>query len=273
MTNPNVLPFLKWAGGKRWLARSSLFPTPARYGRYVEPFLGGAAVFFHLGPRKAILSDVNRDLIQLYVVMRDEPHKLRVEMEQHQRQHSAKHYYEVRARVPDEEVKAAARTLYLNRTCWNGLYRVNRRGEFNVPIGTKSLVVSADEDFNEYSSMLKRAKLLVADFEETIDICVEGDFLFVDPPYTVRHNKNGFLKYNESMFSWDDQLRLHRALKRAAARRVKIVVTNADHESLRSLYERGFRYDKLDRSSVLAGDSSARGTTSEAMFTANLEGL
>lgn len=143
MTNP----FLKWAGGKRWLASSNLLPVPERFRRYVEPFLGGAAVFFQLSPAQSILSDINAELINLYRVIKDDPKALEALMIEHQAKHSRDHYYAVRANVPTGNIAQAARTLYLNRTCWNGLYRVNLRGEFNVPIGTKNTVIMEEEDF------------------------------------------------------------------------------------------------------------------------------
>lgn len=265
------LPFLKWAGGKRWLARSGDLKAPAVFKRYVEPFLGGGAMFFHLRPTTAVLSDLNGELIELYEVMRDQPLQLLQAMAGHQERHSKTYYYEMRSDVPRDSVGRAARTLYLNRTCWNGLYRVNRRGQFNVPIGTKTQVVFEGENFQRYSDMLKGATLLSGDFEATIDQSKQGDFLFADPPYTVRHNQNGFIKYNESMFSWEDQLRLHGSLARAAARGVAIAVTNADHESVRAIYQGAFSYRKLGRASVLAGQNDFRGATTEALFTANLD--
>ncbi|HQZ11916.1 MAG TPA: Dam family site-specific DNA-(adenine-N6)-methyltransferase [Devosia sp.] len=263
-------PFLKWAGGKRWLAKSGELQPPLGYRRYFEPFLGGGAMFFHLRPGKAILSDLNPDLIELYQVMRDHAAELHSAMAGHHEKHNADYYYKVRSSVPTGSVGRAARTLYLNRTCWNGLYRVNQRGEFNVPIGTKTRVLFPGESFGRYAEALSSATLVCSDFEATISEAREGDFLFVDPPYTARHNKNGFLKYNESMFSWDDQVRLHSSVVSAAARGAAVAVTNADHASVLSLYEGAFAYRKLHRASVLAGRADCRGATTEALFTANL---
>lgn len=263
-------PFLKWAGGKRWLASSGLMPRPDDFENYIEPFLGGGAVFFSIAPKSAIVSDVNEELINLYQCIRDVPEEITALMQNHQEAHCARHFYEVRADAPDSAVKRAARTLYLNRTCWNGLYRVNLKGQFNVPIGTKSKVFDPDECFLEVAKRLKNADISCCDFAETIDKATANDFLFVDPPYTVRHNENGFLKYNETIFSWADQVRLHNSLKDAADRGTSIVITNADHPSLHELYA-DFQYRKLFRSSVLAGKNSGRGQTSEAMFYANVD--
>ena len=227
-------------------------------------------MFFHLNPASAVLSDVNDELIQVYCSMRDSPLELRIALEAHQAAHSKEHYYQVRASKPISNVERAARMIYLNRTCWNGLYRVNLKGEFNVPIGTKKKVIFEGEDFDVLSQCLSRADIRVSDFEETIDIAEEGDFLFVDPPYTVKHNFNGFVKYNEQIFSWQDQIRLRDAIHRAISRGVAVVSTNADHASVRDLYEGLCAYEKLERFSVLAGNSEHRIRTSEALFVANL---
>src|SRR5262249_44908144 len=147
----------------------------------------------------------------------------------------------------------------LNRTCWNGLYRVNLNGDFNVPIGTKNSVLLDTDNFGKISQLLATTELRCQDYEATIDATAEGDLIFADPPYTVKHNHNGFLKYNESIFSWDDQKRLHSALVRAKIRGAHILLLNADHRSVRDLY-RGFGEHRiLSRKSVLAADPAYRG--------------
>lgn len=264
-----MLPFLKWAGGKRWLVQSGQLQIPIRYERFIEPFLGGGAVFFALEPERALLSDVNPELIELYETVRDEPEVLRTVLEWHQEKHSPAHYYAIRSRRYHDRVWRAARTLYLNRTCWNGLYRLNRKGEFNVPIGTKTEIL-IEESFAEASALLARATIACQDFEHAIEEAAEGDFLFVDPPYTVKHNLNGFLKYNENMFSWDDQVRLHQSVLRASNRGASIIVTNADHASLHQLYSKDFIYSSVERHSVLSGPPSGRCKTTEAVFSLNV---
>ena len=259
-------PFLKWAGGKRWLAASGKLPVPDNYARYVEPFLGGGAVFFHLKPTTAVLSDLNGELIELYRVVRDHPKEFQYLMKDHQKFHSTDYYYEVRATVPMSIMERAARTLYLNRTCWNGLYRVNLSGNFNVPRGTKNTVMFDGETFYKASEALNNAELICGDFEATISATGPGDFVFIDPPYTVQHNLNGFLKYNERIFSWSDQLRLRDCVVAAIERGAAVAVTNADHESVREIYRDVCEYRQLSRASVLANDASRRGKTTEALF-------
>jgi DNA adenine methylase len=263
-------PFLKWAGGKRWLVQSQQLPLPKEYNRYIEPFLGGGAIFFHLLPRKSIVSDVNEELIELYTVIRDRPAALMRAMQAHHAVHSKRYYYKTRANIPTDKVGRAARTMYLNRTCWNGLYRVNLKGSFNVPIGTKSSVIFDNDDFNMISKYLKHADIRCSDFEPIIAEAISGDFVFVDPPYTVKHNINGFLKYNENIFSWNDQVRLRGAVADAIRRGAAVVVTNADHESVRDLYKDICDYRSVARASVLAGEAARRGQTTEAIFSANV---
>ena len=266
-----VSPLLKWAGGKRWLVSSDYLPNPAQYTRYVEPFLGSAAVFFHLDPPSSLVSDLNEDLINFYKQLRDHPGALFRLMREHHKKHCKEYYYETRASKPKNDLERAGWFLYLNRTCWNGLYRVNLRGEFNVPVGTKNSVIFEGDDFEAAAKRLQRTDIRCCDFEDTLSECGEGDFVFVDPPYTVQHNLNGFLKYNEKIFSWSDQTRLHSCLHYAVERGAYVVVTNADHASIRELYSDFGSYQKLGRSSVLAGDATKRRPTSEALFCSSVK--
>lgn len=259
-----LTPFIKWAGGKRWLVSNHPEIFPKSFGRYVEPFLGSGAVFFHLKPPNAILTDVNEELINAYRIVRSKRLQLAAALVDHQQNHSDEYYYAIRTSSPAGSVDRAARFLYLNRTCWNGLYRVNRRGEFNVPRGTKNEVVLSSDNFASLAKVLKGVSLAVADFEYAIDQAERGDLLFVDPPYTVKHNLNGFVKYNDQIFSWTDQIRLRDALTRASKRRVKIVMTNANHRSVRALYA-GFKQSALRRHSILSGSAHARGETEELL--------
>lgn len=269
MKKERLEPLLKWPGGKRWLAQSVSLLLPKKYRSYYEPFLGSGAVFFYLQPNGGLISDKNAELINLYEIVRDYPHKIRKKMEKHQLLHSKEHYYKVRSMEPKCMIERAVRFLYLNRTCWNGLYRVNRKGHFNVPVGTKQKVVFGYDDFVTMSKRLKNIGLRCSDFEDVIDEAKENDFIFVDPPYTVKHNFNGFIQYNEKIFSWQDQERLHGALERAANRGCFIIVTNADCESVRDLYKNA-NYRQVSRKSVIAGVGHKRGIVTEAIFTFNL---
>lgn len=261
-----IVPFLKWAGGKRWLTANypELFPQKVR--TYFEPFLGSGAVYFYLRPKHAVLADLNPELIETYLALRNNWRLVHRNLLAHQKNHSQRYYYRIRDCSPRSQYSAAARFVYLNRTCWNGLYRVNLRGQFNVPIGTKSNVILSNDNFRAIANLLSNADLYSGDFSVTIDKTRRGDFLFVDPPYTVKHNLNGFVKYNETLFSWLDQERLKEALCAASKRGVKILMTNANHESIRRLYSKAFKLITLRRPSVIAGDASFRQTTTELII-------
>jgi len=255
-------PIVKWAGGKRWLVRKKIDLFPTKFNNYFEPFLGGAAVYFHLQPKSALLSDVNAELINVYTAIKEDWERVASLLRSHQRRHSKDYYYQVRNQRPRTIFTKAARTLYLNRTCWNGLYRVNLQGEFNVPIGTKENVLMDIDSFPKIAEIFQGAEFKVCDFEATLDLAQEGDFVFIDPPYTVKHNYNGFIKYNENLFRWEDQVRLKNAVARATNRGAMVLVLNANHESVVSLYK-GYEQIVLSRSNVLAGKSEFRGTYQE----------
>lgn len=264
--NSVVVPFLKWAGGKRWLTNghSNIFPT--NFNHYYEPFLGSGAVFFSLHPSEATLSDINPELTACYSAVRDDWSSVQALLEIHHKKHSKEYYYLVRGEKPLTPAARAARFIYLNRTCWNALYRVNLRGEFNVPIGTKNNVLLDSDNFKEISNYLSRATIVNLDFEEVIAQAKEDDLIFADPPYTVKHNFNGFVKYNEKFFHWDDQIRLSESLIKASARGCKIIITNAHHPSIRELYQNHFQLSVTQRSSVIAASSARRGIYEELII-------
>lgn len=266
-THQIIVPFLKWAGGKRWLASHLSDLIGEVEGNYIEPFLGSAAVFFTLRPRSAVLSDRNRELVGAYRALQTQSKAVERHLAEHQERHSKSHYYKVRDVIPETFAKRAARFIYLNRTCWNGLYRVNLHGRFNVPIGTKSAVLMESDDFESVSKVLRRADISHADFQISVSQAKAGDVIFCDPPYTVRHNQNGFVKYNEDLFSWADQVRLRDALRTARDRGARVFITNADHESIRELYGQDFDIHEFERYSSIGGANAVRGNYSELLIT------
>lgn len=257
-------PFLKWPGGKRWAAdRITSAIRPRLTGTYYEPFLGGGAVFFRLRPQTAVLSDINAELIETYAAVRDSPDDVvsfvkRMPV-------SSEHYYRVRGWEPETAIQRAARLLYLNRTAFCGMYRVNSRGEFNVPFGggqrtpaplwEQQLVARA-------SRALQGVAFRVDDFEEVMRHVGAGDVVYCDPTYTVTHNGNAFIRYNEKNFSWRDQNRLAKCARQACARGATVVVSNAHHPSIRALYADAVRY-VLRRPSCVARDPVHRRVVSE----------
>lgn len=266
LTNKNdmVTPFLKWAGGKRWFVEKYSHYFPKSFNRYIEPFLGSGSVFFSIQPKDSILSDTNKELIETYEAIRDSWCKVYSTLKYHQKNHSTDYYYKVRSAKPRTAHTRAARFIYLNRTCWNGLYRVNSKGKFNVPIGTKSSVLLDTDNFEVTSRILKKPVLASDDFEKIINVAQKNDFVFVDPPYTVNHSSNGFIKYNEKLFTWEDQIRLAESIKRAYKRGATVCLLNADHQSIRDLYLE-FEQIPLSRKSVIAANSKHRGTFSELL--------
>lgn len=259
-------PFIKWAGGKRWLVESRSLKIPPYSGRYIEPFLGSGAIFFYAQPKKAILSDLNSRLIEVYLAIRDHWPRVEAELRKLQRLHNKEFYYQERSRKRRRSYTRAAQFLYLNRTCYNGLYRENLRGQFNVPIGTKDRIVFENENFSKISEALKECEILSCDFETTIDRAEAGDFVFADPPYTTAHNMNGFIKYNQNIFSWRDQIRLKEAISAAVSRGAKVMLTNADHINIRDLYDGMGSYHSMKRATVIAGQSQFRRNTTEALY-------
>jgi DNA adenine methylase len=264
----NVPPFLKWAGGKRWLT-SVVSPLAAigANATYFEPFLGSAAMYFHWQPAKAVLSDTNAALVETYAALRRDHARVTTHLRRHASRHDDDYYYAVRDKAFRTEFTRAAQFIYLNRTCWNGLYRVNRQGSFNVPRGSKANVLLDTDDFESVSRILQGATILCSDFEAQIDTAMSGDVVFADPPYTVRHQHNGFVKYNEKLFSWDDQVRLRDALLRAKTRGVLVLLTNADHESVRALYNPSFQVQEIARFSAISSSASTRGDYAELLIT------
>lgn len=258
-------PLIKWPGGKRLLAEEILKCIPPQFGTYYEPFIGGGAVFFALQPNKAVLSDANIELINTYEQVRDNSQDLVDILRSFK--NSEQDYYAIRATSPRLPIRKAARFLYLNRLSFNGIHRVNARGEFNVPYCKREKLSVIDEGIlYKASSALKRAALTAGDFEQTTCKAGKGDVVYFDPPYTVAHGKNGFLKYNENIFSWHDQQRLSLHARLLAERGCRVIVSNADHESIRQLYK-GFHCQIVERPSVIAAISKHRGVVTECIFT------
>lgn len=265
----DVNPFLKWPGGKRWFIAEYSSLLPKTYNRYIEPFLGAGSVFFPLQPDQAILGDVNPDVIATFRGIQEDPIEVQKFLAKHHALHNKEYYYAVRDNLDSSSpAERAARIIYLNRTCFNGIYRVNKQGKFNVPIGTRDSVVLGSDDFVKIAILLSNTDLRLKDFETLTDEAQKGDLLFLDPPYTVRHNQNGFIKYNEKLFSWEDQERLAKAAIRAAARGVSVIATNASHSSVQDLYcKELFEFKVLSRFSSISAASGNRKQFEELIIT------
>lgn len=265
-TTREITPFLKWAGGKQWLVPYLEPLLNSISGKYIEPFLGGGSIFLSIRPKNAWLSDRNRELIETYLAIKMDAQSV---IRQLQKFSFTKECYDrVRNSKPRSMVKKAAKLIYLNRTCWNGLYRVNRRGDFNVPMGSfdsePNFVV--EDRLKAAQKALKSVHISCQDFEDGCNEATLGDTIYLDPPYTVAHKNNGFLRYNERVFSWEDQVRLARVAKRLKEKGCKVIVSNADHESIKELYA-GFCITRIERKSLVAGEISKRRSITELLIT------
>ena len=232
-------PFVKWAGGKRTLLTELIARLPADFGRYFEPFVGGGALFFAIKDRttNALLSDSNLELVITYNVVKKDPDRLIAMLEEHTRRHSKDHYYRIRAQQsPQDPIKIAARFIYLNKTCYNGLYRVNKKGNFNVPMGRYAVPSIYDRDnIMACYKALRVAQIEYRDFE-TIDP-ENGDFVYCDPPYHPIGETASFTKYTEADFSEKDQTRLRDFALRLHSQGICVMVSNSDTPLVRQLYD------------------------------------
>ncbi len=260
-------PFVKWAGGKRWLAGEigRLFVSDQRV---VEPFVGGGALFFHLEPGSGLLADINAELVETYRAVQDDVEDVISRLEGLSIDRST--YERFRRAQPKTAPEIAARFIYLNRTAFNGLYRVNQRGEFNVPFGCKPTTTPVDAShLRACAEQLQHATVRSQHFTETIRDCTHGDFVYLDPPYTVKHNSNGFIRYNQRLFSWRDQETLAGAAAELADSGIDVVVSNADHSLVHGLYpEDLFVRTQVGRTSRMAASVAHRVRTTEVLIVA-----
>jgi DNA adenine methylase len=228
MRDPNVgEPFLRWAGSKRRLLPRLIPYWTGGYTRYIEPFMGSAALYFALGPRRAVLADSNPDLVQTFEAVRRYPTKVGCAL--HEFALGAEPYYALRALSPKtlDPVQRAARFIYLNRFCFNGLYRTNASGAFNVPYSPrKTGPLPSIEKLMAVGLILRRASIMCRDFEETLEDARSGDFVYLDPPYAVR-NRRVFRQYTPGSFSLRDLPRLITALHAIELRGAKFLITYA----------------------------------------------
>ena len=258
-------PFVKWAGGKRQLLEQLRPLLPTRFGRYFEPFAGGAALFFALGRKDAVLADMNAELIDVYLAVRDEVDAV-IEALRGYRYGEA-HYYRAREADPGKLTlpQRAARTIYLNRTGYNGLYRVNRAGKFNVPMGRHTNPMLCDADnLHACSRALRGTDIRVADFEAVASRAKAGDLVYFDPPYVPVSGTADFTSYVAGGFGAEQQRRLAALFARLAARGVHAVLSNSDTPAVRELYA-GFRIEKVLAARFINSRGSRRGKVGEVV--------
>ena len=259
----SVKPFLRWAGGKRWIAGELAKLIPPDIRAYYEPFLGGGSLYFTALPRPAVLSDVNCGLVEAYQMIRDRP-KAVISILQNW-SNEEHEYYRIRGAEFANKIDRVAQFIYLNRTCWNGLYRVNRQGKFNVPFANHGREVFDDEHLLAVSVALKDVELRCDDFAQAVSRAERRDFVYLDPPFVAHRESRIFNKYSKEVFTWSDQQRLGRLAVDLASRGCYVVVSNVNREDILQLYP-GFCHKEIFRNSILAANSKFRGTISELLL-------
>ena len=259
-----VTPFVKWAGGKGQLLDQLEPLLPDRFGAYLEPFLGGGAFYLALEPARAILSDCNEDLIATYRMIRDRLDELLAELDTHR--HEETYYYDVRAQRPDRltPVARAARFIYLNKSCYNGLYRVNRSGQFNVPFGRSRTAprLYSEANLRRIAALLAGAELVVAPYQQTLDRARRGDFVYFDPPYHPLSATSNFTAYTAAAFDAGDQRELARWYRLLDDRGCKLMLSNSSAPLIRELYA-DFRVEEVQAHRMINSDAGARGAITE----------
>lgn len=259
-------PFIKWAGGKSQLLSQydSLFPST--FNRYFEPFLGSAAVFFHLQPRTSFLSDVNAEIINLYRVLQDDVDALLDDLLRHR--NTEDYYYQIRASAPNTDVERASRVLYLNKTCFNGLYRENQKGKFNVPFGNYPSPNWRDTALLRQASRLLRdcADIRCASFEWVLEEADSGDFVYFDPPYIPLSLTSSFTSYSATDFGISEHRRLADVVSQLHSRGVFVMLSNSDTSLVREIFNLvGFHFETVQANRAINSVGSRRGKVSEVV--------
>lgn len=265
-------PILKWAGGKRSLVPRILEELPEQIETYYEPFVGGAAVFLALAEAKrfkrAVITDKNRELINLYTVVRDDLGKLLKRLETLQDRTSEDDYYEIRAEKPTNKIERAARLIYLNKTGYNGLYRVNSKGGFNVPYGRyKRPKIYDPERLAHAARYLQDVTIRVADFEEACSDAKRGDAVYLDPPYLPLSKTASFSAYHSEAFGLPEHERLAKVFGKLRKRGVAAVLSNSATPETRALYQ-SFKCSDVAVRRPINSVASRRGAVSELLVVA-----
>lgn len=244
-----ITPLVKWAGGKRQLLDELKMHMPKKYKTYYEPFVGGGALFFAIQPKNAVINDLNTELANLYRTVRtnNSYKKLLETLDKHEVQHSEEYYYNLRNIDRNKEeynkmnrYEKSARALYINKACFNGLYRVNSKGEFNVPFNGKKTIKTYElsnlNSMHEYLSS-NNIKICSKDYEKVVATAKKNDFVYFDPPYDVLEDKNSFTSYTKNDFDKKEQERLCKVFKKLDKKGVKVMLSNSNTEFIRNLYK------------------------------------
>lgn len=267
-------PFLKWAGGKQQLLAQLEPYFPSRFNRYLEPFVGGGAVFFHLWNTcrlsdQVSLSDTNGEIINAYIAVRDRVDELIEHLTVHKERHGEEYYYAVRAQdrqpIQLSDVQRAARTIYLNRTCFNGLYRVNSKGQFNVPMGRyRNPAIVRRDVLRAASAALQNADVQVKGFRQMVDLARAGDFCYFDPPYDPVSETANFTSYTSNAFGEQDQQDLADVFAQLAQKGCLCMLSNSHTPFILDLY-RDHRIETVLAKRLVNSDVNGRGTVREVV--------
>lgn len=267
--NKETYPLVKWVGGKRQLMSELFKNMPVSFNRYFEPFIGGGALFFTLQPYNAYISDMNEELINLYCVVRDNVFELITDLNKHK---ITKEYY-LKIRNLDRtskykklsNIQRASRFIYLNRTCFNGLYRVNSKGEFNVPFGhyKNPKIIDVDNLLN-CSFLLKNTEIKHADFSNILEYAKKGDFVYFDPPYVPLNETSSFTSYTKNGFDLDMQIKLKEVCDELNLMGVKFMLSNSDTTVINELYS-NYRIEKVLASRQVNANADGRGKITEVL--------
>jgi len=265
-TNPR--PFLKWVGGKSRLIQQYIPYFPESYKNYYEPFLGGGAIFFYLQPNAAILTDINAELINTYCCVRDHVEELISLLKEHKIRHDKDYYYSVRNNSDGTDIEKAARLIYLNKTCFNGLYRVNSQGKFNVPLGRyENPNICSEVLLQTASEALSTSKIKQTDFVDVLNYATSSDdFIYFDPPYYPVSETSYFTAYSSDRFVEDQQVQLKDIFEKLTERGVKVMLSNSDCEFIRSLYS-SFNIHPISASRAINSNAKKRGKITELLIT------
>lgn len=270
-------PFVKWAGGKTQLLERLHAYMPKTYNNYFEPFIGGGSFFLNIAPKKATINDFNAELVCAYKCFQNDElfESLKNELKKHEVNHSEEYYYKIRLMDKEEGFfnlpiyVRSARMIYLNKSCFNGLYRVNSKGFFNVPSGRKKKVVTFDEEnFDSLREYFRNNDITIlnGDFEDAVKNAKAGDFVYFDPPYDVIENKNSFTSYAKNDFGKDEQIRLAKLYKKLSDKGVLVMLSNHNTAFINELYK-DFNIHVVNAKRMINSKADGRGDVEEVIIT------
>lgn len=270
-------PFVKWAGGKTQVLSRIKDYMPTSFNQYFEPFIGGGALFFDITPTKATINDSNTELMITYKCFQDSNDYMMMidEIKKHEQNHSEDYYYLVRDMDREENYTTlpnhikAARLIYLNKACFNGLYRVNAKGYFNVPSGKKEKVKAYDKElFDNLHEFLsnKSIRIMNTDFKEAVKNANEGDFVYFDPPYDTLDEKDSFTSYTKDCFGKEEQIKLANVFKELSENKVKVMLSNHNTAFIRDLYK-DFNIHVIEAKRMINSNANGRGNVEEVIIT------